>query len=317
MEVPAILALETGRPLSAARRAGHRVLRADGDRAAPDPDYRRFATLVERRETLDVAARAHREPADDAHRDAPGAPRRRAATARRVASHDAPARGDQLDPRHRLRVDHHQGDPDREGRRRLPARRARRGADHRRGAVRGRDARRAERRARGRGAGRPARSWTATASSHPQHGDRRRRPLRLDLERGRRAADDGVGPGAADDGRERAARRARRRRDRDGRDRAQRRPPPAREDPTAAPAPARHDPALGRHRRRRRQARRRDGRAPGRRRSQGAARRRLPAAGDLRRQPPTPRRSCARAARVSAWRSAWCPTCGRRSSART
>src|SRR5437762_984704 len=42
------------------------------------------------------------------------------------------------------------------------------------------------------------------------------------LERGRRPADDGLGPGAADDGRERPARGARRGCDRHGRDRLER-----------------------------------------------------------------------------------------------
>ncbi len=68
----------------------------------------------------------------------------------------------------------------------------------------------------------------------PQNGERGRRPLHLDLERRRRAPDDGVGRGEEHDRGERPARRSGRRRDRDGRDRHQRRPAAAREDQAAS-----------------------------------------------------------------------------------
>jgi hypothetical protein len=80
LEVPAILALETGKPLSVL--AGQTLYFFEPMVTAllPLPDYRRFAQLVERRETLEILARMIESRAEDAHRE-----RREAAATRRAA----------------------------------------------------------------------------------------------------------------------------------------------------------------------------------------------------------------------------------------
>jgi hypothetical protein len=80
MEVPAILTLESARPLSLI--AGQAMIFFEPLVAAflRLPDYRRFAQLVERRETLDVLVRLIEERADaaqDTRRAARDAARRK------------------------------------------------------------------------------------------------------------------------------------------------------------------------------------------------------------------------------------------------
>jgi hypothetical protein len=85
MEVPAILALETGRPLSVLAGQTLHFFEPMVTALLPIRDYRRFATLVERRETLDVLLERIEELADVAHRE-----RRAAAKARREARRSRP-----------------------------------------------------------------------------------------------------------------------------------------------------------------------------------------------------------------------------------
>ncbi|TMQ65110.1 MAG: hypothetical protein E6K78_08275 [Candidatus Eisenbacteria bacterium] len=53
MEVPAILALETARPLAVVASQAMIFLEPLAQAVFPTPDYRRFAVLVERRENLE------------------------------------------------------------------------------------------------------------------------------------------------------------------------------------------------------------------------------------------------------------------------
>jgi len=80
MEVPAILTLETGRPLTVL--AGQTMYFFEPMIGAllRMPDYRRFAQLIERRETIETLIRLIEGHADTAH-----AERQAAAAARRAA----------------------------------------------------------------------------------------------------------------------------------------------------------------------------------------------------------------------------------------
>jgi len=80
LEVPAVLTLETGRPLSVL--AGQAVFFFEPILATllPGGDVRRFGKLIERREAIEQLIRRIETRADDAHRA-----RREAAAARRAA----------------------------------------------------------------------------------------------------------------------------------------------------------------------------------------------------------------------------------------
>jgi hypothetical protein len=80
MELPAILTLETGRPLSLL--ASQTMIFFEPFVAAllRLPDYRRFALLIERREAIEALIRLIEAKADEAER------RRRAAAAERRAA---------------------------------------------------------------------------------------------------------------------------------------------------------------------------------------------------------------------------------------
>lgn len=81
LEVPAILTLETGKPLSLL--AGQTMVFFEPLVATllPHPDYRRFASLIERREVIERLIHLLESKADDAH-----AARRAAARAKRDAA---------------------------------------------------------------------------------------------------------------------------------------------------------------------------------------------------------------------------------------
>ena len=87
MEVPAILTLETGRPLSVL--AGQTLYFFEPMIGAflRMPDYRRFAQLIERRETIDVLIRSIEKHAETAH--AARQAERKARKAERKARRDA------------------------------------------------------------------------------------------------------------------------------------------------------------------------------------------------------------------------------------
>ena len=84
LEVPAILALETGRPLSLVASQAMIFFEPIAQALAPGEGWRRVAKLVERREAVEALARLIETRADAAH-----AERRAAAAARRAARRGA------------------------------------------------------------------------------------------------------------------------------------------------------------------------------------------------------------------------------------
>ncbi|HEY2955194.1 MAG TPA: hypothetical protein VGK89_08090 [Candidatus Eisenbacteria bacterium] len=80
MEVPAVLALESGRPLSVLASQSMIFFEPVVRALFHLPDYRRFAALIERREVLERLTARIEARADEAHRA-----RRDAARARRAA----------------------------------------------------------------------------------------------------------------------------------------------------------------------------------------------------------------------------------------
>jgi hypothetical protein len=84
LELPAILTLETGRPLSLL--AGQTMIFLEPLVGAflKLPDYRRFAQMIERRETVEALLRSVENKAESAHQA-----RREATARRRAAARDA------------------------------------------------------------------------------------------------------------------------------------------------------------------------------------------------------------------------------------
>ena len=87
MEVPAVLALESGRPLGFLASQAMLFFEPVARALFRLPDYRRLAALVERRETLEKLAAKIEARADEAQRE-----RRAAAAERRAAAADHRAR---------------------------------------------------------------------------------------------------------------------------------------------------------------------------------------------------------------------------------
>jgi hypothetical protein len=86
MEVPAILALESGRPLTFIASQAMVFFEPVARAIFPLPDYRRLAALVERRESVEKLLAKIETRADEAQRA------RRAAAAERRAARDAAKR---------------------------------------------------------------------------------------------------------------------------------------------------------------------------------------------------------------------------------
>ena len=96
LEIPAILTLETGRPLSVIAGQTLHFFEPVVTALLPLRDYRRFATLIERREAIETLTRAIEEKADTEQRRRRAAAQERKAAKR--AAHAAKAAGGAAGP---------------------------------------------------------------------------------------------------------------------------------------------------------------------------------------------------------------------------